>query len=417
MCLNPKNLRATAFFSVALLCAQNALAQEGTTPNQSQKFAGPYVGFGVGVGGGTVHQSVRSPGFDFPLQEYGVFGPSGYLTAGFDMPLGGHLILGVQGQYVNLNEDFDFLRPGVQFNELENIRSFNYGLRLGTILNDRQLWYVSGGKSQTTYRFRPTEVDFDGYYYGLGVETRLSKSVSVVLEGRREEFEEMPAFSSGGFTWYEKPSHLRLTTGLKFRLGEGMDATAISSSSTHDWAGGYVSGGLEIASLTSYLHRPPSGVDSQDYGAIGNGGFVQAGYDFQNGTPFVAGIFGDYTFSDITAEDRARETLVGLGNSIAVGGRLGVAFNSNALLFMSAGHVWTEIKAGNDSGEIVSHLSTGWFGGIGAETKLYQNLFLKTEYRVAYIENQRFDFSAGQPTYSTADTHVHSFRLGLSYRF
>lgn len=151
------------------------------------------------------------------------------------------------------------------------------------------------------------------------------------------------------------------------------------------------------------------GVLEFDAGADGNGdgggvlGTVVLGYDYKLGSRWVAGVFGDFDFSGISANvDTANGPFdVDHHFSWSVGGRLGALVTPTTLLYGTGGYTQAEFEANN-----ITDNADGFFVGGGVETVLRDNWTLKLEYRF-----QDFGDNDG------ADLSMHTGRAVLSYRF
>jgi outer membrane immunogenic protein len=130
-------------------------------------------------------------------------------------------------------------------------------------------------------------------------------------------------------------------------------------------------------------------------------GVLAIGYDFRLAPALVAGVFADYAFGG------SPEGTV--GDRWAVGARLGVLATQSALLYASAGY--TE----GDSQFDFPHRLRGYFVGAGAEYLVTANLSLKVDYRFSDHKDWDVDFGFGNTF--TLDADIHSFRLGVNWRF
>ncbi|MCC6889808.1 MAG: porin family protein [Hyphomicrobiales bacterium] len=176
---------------------------------------------------------------------------------------------------------------------------------------------------------------------------------------------------------------------------------------------------------------------SSDNGGRGWFGTVQVGCDYQIGSTFVIGAFGDYDFSGIKG-DMAVAVMPGIGeeklkSSWAVGGRIGWLPFPQLLAFVSGGY--TEARFGQvdffsaTTGTsfnlaMSKHTYSGWFLGSGYEYGIgwMPGLFWKTEYRFADYGSERvplFSTISGIPTGDSIDAHkrVHTVRTEIVWRF
>jgi outer membrane immunogenic protein len=205
-----------------------------------------------------------------------------------------------------------------------------------------------------------------------------------------------------------------------------------------NWTGFYISGGgggglwnadssLQSTGIGSSLLGivgPAGNTLTRDLRVGGSGWFgtVGAGYDWQFGGKWVAGIFGDGQFGDIhgslsdpIVETEGRETL---RTSYAAGVRLGYLVAPNVLSYVNGGYSGSE-WSGTTQTLIQSHTAftgvaafttpsfrrDGWFIGGGVENNLdifgisAPGWFMKTEYRSAFYDRITLPetFAAGNP--------------------
>jgi outer membrane immunogenic protein len=195
-----------------------------------------------------------------------------------------------------------------------------------------------------------------------------------------------------------------------------------------------------------------SGAHNADLGDAGWMGTIEAGFDYQIDS-IVIGVLANYDFGktsmknksntdviDITGfdEDNATyETKWEIGDSWAIGGRLGFLAMDNALIYVLGGYTEAKIKSESEirddnNGNFAFHTSDsswedGWFAGGGIEALLTDNISLKAEYRYNdYGSVNRDDEAFNSIPFSQfsfansnqdGDVTVHSVRAVLSYRF
>ena len=220
----------------------------------------------------------------------------------------------------------------------------------------------------------------------------------------------------------------------------------------HNWTGLYLGGafgyGLWDAD-TSLLFPtgafpPTSPLNS---GGRGWAGQVLGGYDYQFAIMnfnLVAGVFGDYSFSNIKGNlDTGTVTAVAI-NPIGgsekeksywdVGGRFGVLMTPQILTYWNAGYTGARFDGVNlinfgpaippGPMSIAAHNYHGWFTGGGVETQVTSipGLFFNTEYRYASyssatlpIANATANF--GLPVSLKFEPHVQTVMSGVRYKF
>ena len=206
----------------------------------------------------------------------------------------------------------------------------------------------------------------------------------------------------------------------------------------YNWTGCYVGAGGGYGMFDQESHYVSPGFTSveNDNGGRGWFGTVQVGCDFQVGSQFVIGAFGDYDWSGIKG-DMTVPSLAVIGeeklkNSWAAGARIGYIpwATTQLLVFVSGG--WTEARFNqvnffNTSGAAVNlalakNTYSGWFIGSGYEYGLsfFPGLAWKTEYRFAsYSSDQVALFSAGTTRTDSVDSKkfVQTIRSELVWRF
>jgi outer membrane immunogenic protein len=165
------------------------------------------------------------------------------------------------------------------------------------------------------------------------------------------------------------------------------------------WAGPYLGGNLGYAWGSVDNAAPqPSGVS----------GGVQAGYNWQLGSPVVFGIEGDLqaTAADDTfAPYKFSNPWFG-----TVRGRVGYAVN-NILFYGTAGLAFGELQ-GETFGLSESHTSAGWTAGLGAEFGLSPNWSAKIEYLYVDLSDERFSITGTSNGYNFGVV-----RAGVNYHF
>ena len=182
-------------------------------------------------------------------------------------------------------------------------------------------------------------------------------------------------------------------------LGYGRTYTSNQRFDYFSWAGPYLGGNLGYA-WGSVANNPtkPSGI----------AGGVQAGYNWQNGTPWVFGIEGDIQATG------AEETFAPWKFSNpwfgTVRGRAGYAFN-NILFFGTGGLAFGELRA-TTFGVSESQTNAGWTLGAGAEMGLAENWSAKIEYLYVDLANSNFVITGASNGYRFG-----LIRAGVNYRF
>jgi outer membrane immunogenic protein len=167
----------------------------------------------------------------------------------------------------------------------------------------------------------------------------------------------------------------------------------------YSWAGPYLGGNLGYA-WGSVDNNPtkPSGIS----------GGVQAGYNWQNGSPWVFGIEGDIQATgadDTFAPWKFSNPWFG-----TVRGRVGYAFN-NVLFYGTGGLAFGELRA-ETFGLSESHTNAGWTLGAGAEMGFAPNWSAKIEYLYVDLANSNFVVTGASNGYRFG-----VIRAGVNYHF
>ena len=193
------------------------------------------------------------------------------------------------------------------------------------------------------------------------------------------------------------------------------------------------------------------GEHNSDLGSADWMGTIEAGFDYQMDS-IVIGALVNYDFGKnkmknksntvelergAFSENATYETKWEIGDSWAIGGRLGFLAMDNALIYVLGGYTEAKIKTESDlfdhnNANTSFHTSDsgwedGWFVGGGIEALLTDNISLKAEYRYNdYGSVKRDDHASDFDTERDdsngnsnmdGDVTVHSVRAVLSYRF
>jgi outer membrane immunogenic protein len=167
----------------------------------------------------------------------------------------------------------------------------------------------------------------------------------------------------------------------------------------YSWAGPYLGGNLgwEWGSVDNNPTKP-----------TGFAGGAQAGYNWQNGSPWVFGIEADIQgsgASDTFAPWKFSNPWFG-----TVRGRAGYAVN-NVLFYGTAGLAFGELS-GQTFGLSENHTNVGWTVGLGAEVGLGQNWSAKVEYLFVDLNDSNFTITGTQNGYQFG-----LLRAGVNYHF
>ncbi|MGB5215601.1 MAG: outer membrane beta-barrel protein [Anderseniella sp.] len=184
------------------------------------------------------------------------------------------------------------------------------------------------------------------------------------------------------------------------------------------WTGFWIGAGVGYGFINHELgldyldiEPDPAIVGTARLSGIGGEGWlgrIGAGYDYQfDGSGFVVGIFGDYTFSDIKSTaslsienfgpDISATYRIKAENSWFVGGRLGWLVNPDTLVYGLVGYSEVDFKAKGtlDTGldRLNDPLTYGWSkGGLtwggGFEAKITDTISTKIEYRYQDLDRK-----------------------------
>lgn len=390
----------------------------------TNRFAGFYAGAGIGVGGGLLSQ-FHSSTTSSPEQDLGIYGRLGYVRAGYDFSLSERVLAGVFADYTLSDEQF-YYSIGSLYSHVNQLKKWSFGARLGVLPSQRQLWFLSGGASNADYRFilsglgapsdgQVTET-YKGWFMGIGTETQLSGPLFLSLEVRLDHYPKQLNFTTSTSQWRERPTDLSLLAGLNYRYN------AVSSQNYNPvgatgFQGFYLGGGIGYEALTGILDRSASGGDTQSHGINAFVGYGQIGYDYQIRPRWITGVFGEYTFGEKISRERVRNLSVRDTPGAVFGARLGYIVDDDALIYFTGGMTQHTFTVENSSAQFDDKSMIGWFAGLGAETRLAGNLYLKLEYRLESFKNEQFNYSVGTPGQLLRDSHIHGARLGVAYRF
>jgi outer membrane immunogenic protein len=196
------------------------------------------------------------------------------------------------------------------------------------------------------------------------------------------------------------------------------------------WSGFYVGGGIGAGAFVQDLSATYScygcsnrGSASSDFDGIGGEGIfgtVTVGYDKVIRPGWVAGVFADYDFSNMSSDISVSAGPAHFKGSLdhtsswAVGGRLGYLVGPSTLVYGAAGYTQAEFDLNSSSGGGSLPTFHGYFVGAGFETFLRQNWTLKLEYRFSQfnaeslIDERCFEVDL--------EPSAHTARLVLSYK-
>lgn len=204
------------------------------------------------------------------------------------------------------------------------------------------------------------------------------------------------------------------------------------------WTGCYVDGGVGYGMWTQDHYSEvvePGSLTQVTPSVTGGGegwlGRLGAGCDYQIGSRWVIGAFGDYDFMDLSGS--FQEPLIGwTGNekesgAWAVGGRIGYLVTPKLLAYADGGFTqarFSQINLSTDAipstptGDFIpAHNYNGWFVGGGTEYALadifpIQGLFWRTEYRYASYRSADLPILTSSGTPLTGSTGICDTKFG-----
>jgi outer membrane immunogenic protein len=212
----------------------------------------------------------------------------------------------------------------------------------------------------------------------------------------------------------------------------------------YNWTGFYIfgGGGGGLWDSDDYTRDTLTGIRTSKSNRTGGDGWfgtVGAGYDWQFGGRWVAGVFADGQFGSLKGTliqaDFANSGDIKLRTSAAAGVRLGYLVAPNVLSYVNGGYSYSEWSGSNLSDLAIGTTPTltnsfnrnGWFIGGGVENSFdffgitAPGWFMKTEYRLA--EYQRRDVQVFNPdgtpfgTSISTSPIVQTVSTSLVYRF
>ena len=168
----------------------------------------------------------------------------------------------------------------------------------------------------------------------------------------------------------------------------------------YSWAGPYLGGnlGYEWGSVDNNPTKPSGFV-----------GGIQAGYNWQQGSPWVFGVEGDIQAtgaSDTFAPWKFSNPWFG-----TLRGRAGYALN-NVLFYGTGGLAFGELR-GQTFGLTETHTNVGWTLGVGAEVGLGQGWSAKIEYLYVDLNDSNFTTITG----ASNGSQFGLVRAGVNYHF
>jgi outer membrane immunogenic protein len=443
-------------------------------------LANDWNGPSIGIGGGyamanspfTASQSLGP----FTTSESGhASGVDGFFTlgAGYDRNLWGPYVVGAFVDYDFSDVDTHLTSAVLGFDggkfSLDN--QLSIGARFGYLVAPSTLFFGTVGYAHSdggdlTDAFgligaRASLGDFNGYFIGGGVEALVYDHFSIKAEYRYTSMQSEDAiFTDVGpvpLTETVKPQIQTVRLSLNYKFGDGTKEQAADPSPpiTTSWTGPYlgIGGGYGIANSKTTISEdagPILGPISLSSDNGNEGGFLafSAGYDWQIRPRFVVGIFGDADFSNLHYSEGIQmsdgiDTIGGtvrsnFKNILMVGGRVGYLTTPATLLFVSGGYANvglgdTDLNCScsvlladplNASTRLFgSKRFSGAFAGAGVETKIWDQLSLKAEYRYIDLLSENMTLlpdsepEINEFIHAKMDPVIQMGRVSLNWRF
>ena len=435
-------------------------------------WTGFYIGAGLGGGMFNLDSSLTNNGV---LQSdnvtnggRGVFGTVGI---GYDYQFSNRIVAGafVDGDFSNIKGHFSdpwFGNSG----DIKQRWAWAAGVRGGYLVNPAVLSYFSAGFTQARFS-SPTLTSgglgiqgfdtfeahtYNGWFLGSGFEAMLPgmPGWTVKTEYRFSDYgsTDLTIFNRAGAPTTNvvniHPFVQTVRAEVAYKFGWGRDALGSSAMAyappspapaRYSWTGFYIGagGGYGMFNLDSSLTAV--GVvqsDNQTLGGRGWFGTAGAGFDYQFSGPFVAGVFGDYDFSDIKGNwhdpywESGGEAKI--RSAWYAGARAGYLLTPDVLAYLSGGYTQARLSDvhlhnfGFTSQPLPDVLPAttfnGWFigGGVEAMVPWIPGVSLKSEYRFADYRSK--DIAIVNPSIDpVASVNIHPYvqtiRTSVVYRF
>jgi outer membrane immunogenic protein len=241
---------------------------------------------------------------------------------------------------------------------------------------------------------------------------------------------------------------------LNYRFGDGKKDVVDNSIPpiTSSWTGPYlgVGGGYSIAKNQTTLSGasgPIALVSKSDNGNEGGFFSFSAGYDLQIDPKVVIGTFGDADFSNLHYSEGIQVSAGGAAagetirsdykDILMVGGRIGYLTTPDTLLFVSGGYANAGMGDTTINCECVglgapadaslrlfgAKRFSGAFIGTGVETKIWDSLSIKAEYRFVDLSSENMtllpDTDPGINAFikTKIDPDIQMGRVSINWRF
>ncbi len=436
-----KNILARAAILTCTIAAGSLSAQAAdldATP-QAKGWTGFYVGAAVGAGG--VNHEIGVDGL-FEFDGFGADGIFGSVYAGYDYQIAPRWVVGVQAEYNFGEMEFGIgaFVPDLVLVDGFALADYNVSAdeswsvigKVGYLTGPDTQLYVLGGYTHQEFSanfdifadlggFDIDESDsygFDagGFVVGAGIENRISDKLSLKLEYRYTQLEDISIVGPLEVT----PSFNTVRLGLSYKFGDGERGESPDFAAVPiDWTGFLV--GVDVGAATQVteldLDLAPFAAASLDgLGAEGIVGGVRIGYDHQVSDRFVIGAHATARASSVNTELDIlgfEVAEVEENYEISIFGRAGYLTTPDTLWYVLAGGAYAEYEFSIAGEEVASFDHWGYVVGAGVETAITENITARLEYRFTQYEDDPLDTGGAFETTNS----THTALLGLSYKF
>ena len=212
-----------------------------------------------------------------------------------------------------------------------------------------------------------------------------------------------------------------------FGILVGVACLATGARAAGKWTGCHlgVAGGYSVSNTKAAIDVPGGNLITVD-GFAGEGltGTALAGCDLQLDR-LVLGAWADYNWHNadvaLSAQNGTINIRSPLDSSWAVGGRAGLLFTPDTLVYGLAGYTRASfgditLTSPGPNGSLSIGDFNGWMAGGGIETSL-PIAGMSLDLRYTYAHYDRSTIAVGGPVFLGFEPVVHSVRAGISYRF
>jgi outer membrane immunogenic protein len=469
---------AIIILSPGAICAANAADLPAKAPVYKAppvalyNWTGFYVAGGFGYGMFNLDSSLTVNGnLESDNIRNGGRGLFGTVGVGFDYQFTNRIVAGVFADW-----DFSDVKGHLsdpwweRSGPIKQTWAWAAGARVGYLVNPALLSYVGGGFARARFSgvtltdfglgttgFDTTQAQiYNGWFLSSGVEAMLPglPGWSVKTEYRFADYgnKDVPIFEPspprvGGGVLHIHPYVQTVRAELAYKFGWGREAlggahmayaAVPAAPAIYNWTGFYIGAGggygmFNLDSSITALNGSPLSKD-QTLGGRGWFGTVGGGFDYQFSGPFVAGVFGDYDFSNIKGDwhDPYWEEGGPIKQRWAwfAGVRAGYLVMPDVLGYLSGGFTQSRfsdvhffdfgISSRPEPDTLPATTYNGWFIGGGAEAMIpwFPGLSVKSEYRFADYQSKDVPILVPAPA---AFVHIHPYvqtiRTALVYRF